>query len=201
MTAAPSSGRTKGCLTTGPPSSPSRSFEGAGVARITVNEAGSVSRPSGLGRKGGPKQGVTVTQVWLNLSWPWVRRMRRSFALEGLFLLWTLPQMVRRRRSSHGKRSKDGRTGRGSSSIPSGPADPRVHQERRLGGSDPEDRGRDRETGECGNAEEPQNPARGISRPPSANRMRMIIPTHSRNDILFEPPLLLLFDRVPGTLI
>jgi hypothetical protein len=80
-----------------PPSEPTRIdteiFDFAGVARVTVHEAGAdfgtvflseEERLSGLG--------IQVTQVWLKLSWPWIGKAVSVLREKGYFFGGILPQ-------------------------------------------------------------------------------------------------------------
>jgi len=68
-------------------------FEGAGVARITVNEAGSdFETVLDSEEKAARSRGVTVTQVWLNLSWPWVGGCVEALRSRGYFFCGPFPR-------------------------------------------------------------------------------------------------------------
>jgi hypothetical protein len=66
-------------------------FEGAGVARISVNEAGAdFETILDSNEKEARSKGATVMQVWLNLSWPWVGTCVEILRSKGYFFCGTL---------------------------------------------------------------------------------------------------------------
>ncbi len=68
-------------------------FENAGVARISVNEEGSdFETILGSGEKEARGKGVTVIQVWLNLSRPWVGRCAEILRSKGYFFCGIFPR-------------------------------------------------------------------------------------------------------------
>lgn len=68
-------------------------FESAGVARIAVNEAGSdFETILDSEEKAARSKGVIVTQVWLNLSWPWVAGCVEALRSRGYFFCGPFPR-------------------------------------------------------------------------------------------------------------
>jgi len=68
-------------------------FDGAGVARISVNEAGSdFETVLDSEEKAVRSKGVIVIQVWLNLSWPWVGGCVEALRSRGYFFCGSFPR-------------------------------------------------------------------------------------------------------------
>jgi len=68
-------------------------FEGAGVARISVNEAGSDYETAlDSEEKEARRKGIVVIQVWLNLAWPWVGACVEMMRSRGYFFCGTFPR-------------------------------------------------------------------------------------------------------------
>jgi hypothetical protein len=68
-------------------------FDGAGVARISVNEAGSdFETILDAEEKKARNKGIVVTQVWLNLSQPWIGECVEMLRSRGYFFCGVSPR-------------------------------------------------------------------------------------------------------------
>ncbi len=68
-------------------------FEFARVARITIRTAGQdLADALNVAEKNVSDQGVTVIQVWANLSWPWIGRVVDALHEKGYFAGGVLPR-------------------------------------------------------------------------------------------------------------
>jgi len=68
-------------------------FEGARVARVSVNEAGSdFETILDMEKREARNKGVTIIQVWLNLGFPWVGICIEILRSRGYFFCGTFPR-------------------------------------------------------------------------------------------------------------